>query len=198
MRVRLIGTGWQRDCPGRVERNLLRVLRVPFVLFVVIFLSDEGKRIFAREGMMLREFKQVLCGVDFSEASYDALDYALRFARAAHGTLIVAHMIHVPAGDLLGEESYTLNFDEARRHVAGLLEELRRTRLQGYRKCELLVDFGDPAGQLLDVARKRKVDLIVTATHGRSRLSHLIMGSVADKIIRHAPCPVFVVREDVE
>ena len=147
---------------------------------------------------MPREFKQVLCGVDFSETSYHALDYALRFARDADGTLIMAHMVHVPAGDLLGEESYTLNFQEARRHVEGLLEEVRRSRLQGYPKCEMVVDFGDPAGQLLNIARDRKVDLIVTATHGRSGLSHLIMGSVAEKIIRHAPCPVFVVRADAE
>ncbi len=147
---------------------------------------------------MLREFKKILCGTDFSENSYHALAYGLQFAKNADGTLIVLHLVHVPAGDLLGERAYTLNFDEAKARMMQMLRELHASRLGGYPKCELLVDFGDPAEQILDVARRRQVDLIITSTHGRSGLSHLVMGSVAEKIIRHAPCPVFVVRAGVQ
>ena len=147
---------------------------------------------------MPREFKKVLCGTDFSENSYHALDYGLRFAKHADGTLIVLHLVHVPAGDLLGEHAYTLNFDEAKSRMQEMLDEVHASRLGRYQKCELLVDFGDPAEQILDLARSRQVDLIVTSTHGRSGLSHLVMGSVAEKIIRHAPCPVFVVRAGVQ
>jgi nucleotide-binding universal stress UspA family protein len=146
----------------------------------------------------MREFKTILCGTDFSEASYHALDYGLRFAKASDGTLLVVHLVHVPAGDLLGEQAYTLNFSEVRSQMQTLLDELYRGRLQSYAKTELLIDFGDPSQQLIKVAGDRNVDLIVTSTHGRSGLSHLIMGSVAEKIIRHAPCPVFVVRADVD
>jgi universal stress protein A len=146
---------------------------------------------------MPREFRTVLCGTDFSEASYRAVDYGLRFARNAEGTLIVAHVIHVPAGDLLGEKAYTLNFQEAEARVQALLQELFANQLDGYPKCELRVEVGDPAEQLLKLAGERKVDLIITATHGRSGLAHLVMGSVAEKIIRHAPCPVFVVRAGI-
>jgi len=147
---------------------------------------------------MPREFKTILCGTDFSEASYKALDYGLRFARNAGGKLILGHVIHVPAGDLLGEEAYTLNFEEAEARVGDLLEEVHRDRLEGYDKCELRVDIGDPAEQLLTLARERNVDLFIISTHGHSGLSHLVMGSVAEKIIRHASCPVFVVRAGVE
>lgn len=146
----------------------------------------------------MREFKTVLCGTDFSESSYHALEYGLRFARSSDGVLLVVHSVHVPAGDLLGEQAYTLNFDEVRNQMQALLEEIHTTRLQRYPKAELAVDFGEPAHQLIKLAETRDVDLIVTATHGRSALSHLIMGSVAEKIIRHAPCPVFVVRADVD
>ncbi len=147
---------------------------------------------------MPRDFKKVLCGIDFSESSFHALDYGLRFAKNADGTLILLHLVHVPSGDLLGERAYTLNFEEAKARMLHLLEDLRATRLEGYAKIELEVDFGDPAQQIINLARERGVDLIVTSTHGRSGLTHLILGSVAEKIIRHAPCPVFVVRADVE
>lgn len=146
----------------------------------------------------MREFKKILCGTDFSESSYHALDYGLRFAKASDGTLLVVHLVHVPSGDLLGEQAYTLNFAEVRNQMQALLDDLYTTRLQSYPKTELLIDFGDPSQQLIKVASDRDVDLIVTSTHGRSGLSHLIMGSVAEKIIRHAPCPVFVVRADVD
>lgn len=143
---------------------------------------------------MPREFKTILCGTDFSEASYLALEYGLRFAKNSDGTLIVTHVVHVPAGDLLGEQAYTLNFAEAEARVRKMLTEVHQTRLGSYPKCELRVDIGDPAEQLLALARDRAVDLVITATHGRSGLKHLIMGSVAEKVIRHAPCPIFVVR----
>ena len=146
----------------------------------------------------MREFKKILCGTDFSESSYHALDYGLRFAKSSDGALLVVHLVHVPAGDLLGEQAYTLNFAEVRSQMRALLDQLYATRLQRYAKTELVIDFGDPAQQLIKLAEDRAVDLIVTSTHGRSGLSHLLMGSVAEKIIRHAPCPVFVVRADVE
>ena len=147
---------------------------------------------------MPREFHTVLCGTDFSEASYRAADYGLRFAKNALGTLILTHVVHVPAGDLLAEKAYTLNFQEAEARVMGFLQELQAGRLGGYPKCELRVEVGDPAEQLLKIARERKVDLVITSTHGRSGLAHLVMGSVAEKIIRHAPCPVLVVRAGVD
>ena len=147
---------------------------------------------------MPRDFHTVLCGTDFSEDSYRAVDYGLRFAKNALGALMLAHVVHVPAGDLLGQKAYTLNFQEAEARVLGLLQELQASRLGGYPKCELRVEVGDPAEQLLKIARDRKVDLMITATHGRSGLAHLVMGSVAEKIIRHAPCPVFVVRAGVD
>jgi universal stress protein A len=156
---------------------------------------------------MPRNFKTILCATDFSEASYHALDYGLRFAVNAGGTLIVAHIIHVPDGDIFGPAHETtgvhpiagaLSFDEAKKWVLDRLEELHAARLDHYPRCEFVVDVGDPAEQTLALARQRAVDLIVSATHGRSGLSHLIMGSVAEKVIRHAPCPVLVVRSGVD
>ena len=147
---------------------------------------------------MPRDFKTILCPTDFSEESYRAIEYGLRFAKAADGTLLLAHIIHVPSGELHQPDLHVLSFEEAKQRTMTLLEELWQKRLQSYPKCELLVDIGDPHAMLIDIATQRKADLIVIATHGRSGLRHLVMGSVAEKIIRHAPCPLFVVRRGAD
>jgi universal stress protein A len=146
---------------------------------------------------MPREFKKILCGTDFTERSYRALDYALRFATLADGLLIVAHFVHVPSGDVYTHEAWPRTFEEAKARAKTLLEQVHQTHLHAYPKTELVVGIGAPAELLIQLAEQRGVDLVVTATHGRSELADLIMGSTAEKLIRHAPCPVFVVRQDV-
>jgi universal stress protein A len=147
---------------------------------------------------MPRDFKTVLCPTDFSEESYRAIEYGLRFAKGADGTLILAHVIHVPSGELREPESRILTFDEAKERTIKLLQELHVKRLQSYPKCEFLVDIGEPHTVLLNMATQYKADLIVVATHGRSGLTHMVIGSVAEKLIQHAPCPLFVVRRGAD
>ena len=60
--------------------------------------------------------------------------------------------------------------------------------------CDLLVRIGNPAAEIVSVARLLKSDLIVISTHGRTGLKHLLLGSVAETVLRHAPCPVLIVR----
>lgn len=146
---------------------------------------------------MPREFKTILCGTDFTEDSYRALAYALRFAKLADCALIVVHSVDVPSGDVYTSGEWPRTFDEARARAKEMLAEIHAKQLAGYAKAELVVEIGPPAEQLLELARDRKVDVLVTATHGRSGLAELIMGSTAEKLIRHAPCPVFVVRHGV-
>ncbi len=146
---------------------------------------------------MPRDFKTVLCPTDFSDASFHAIEYGLRFARDASGTLIVGHVIHVPSGDLYGD-TRVLHYEEAKQRVEKRMAEVVATRLQGYPKSQTRIDVGDPAERIIKMAKECRVDLIISATHGRSGLAHLVMGSVAEKIIRHAPCPVLVVRAGVD
>ncbi len=145
----------------------------------------------------MREFKTILCPTDFSEESYRAIDYGARFAKASDGRLLLAHIIHVPQGELYQPDRPTLTFEEGKALAMARMEEIRHKQLADCSTCELLVDIGDPYEQLKAIADDRKVDLIVIATHGRTALQHLVMGSVAEKLIRHAPCPVLVVRRDV-
>jgi universal stress protein A len=146
---------------------------------------------------MPRDFKTIMCGTDFTEDSYRALAYALRFAKLADGVLIVVHSVDVPSGDVYTSAEWPRTFDEARARAKEMLAEVHATQLEGYPKAELRAEIGPPAKTLLELAKTCKVDMLVTATHGRSELADLIMGSTAEKLIRHAPCPVFVVRHGV-
>jgi universal stress protein A len=147
---------------------------------------------------MPRQFKTILWPTDFSEESYRALEYAERFVRETDGTLLLAHLIHVSSGELLQKDGHVLTFEEGKQRARARLAEVRDTRLHGYPKCEVLVEFGAPGEAVLDIGRQRKVDLIVISTHGESSFEHIMVGSVAEAIIRHAPCPVFVVRRGAE
>ena len=100
---------------------------------------------------MPRDFKTILCPTDFSEESYSAIEYGLRFAKAAGGTLILAHVIHVPSGELHQPDGHVLSFDEAKQRTLILLEELREKRLQSYPKYELLIDIVDLFAPMFDI-----------------------------------------------
>jgi nucleotide-binding universal stress UspA family protein len=147
---------------------------------------------------MPREFKTIIAPTDFSDASFTALEYAVRFARAADGTVVVPHILHNPMSDEFRIEGHRVPFAEVKSKAEEHLAALRQDKLAGYPKCVMQVEVGDPYSEIMNIARQQKADLIVIATHGRTGLQHLIMGSVAEKIIRHAPCPVFVVRHGVE
>jgi universal stress protein A len=146
---------------------------------------------------MPREFKTILCPVDFSPDSYSALEYARKFAELSGGTILVPHVIHVPTEALYDEHGRWQSSEQLEKRAWELLQKVRDEKLAGYPNVELLVVWGNPVEELLSMARERNVDLLVICTHGRSGLRHLLMGSVAENLIRYAPCPVFVVRRGV-
>jgi len=147
---------------------------------------------------MPREFKTILCPIDFSSESSRALEYALRFAQQSGGKLLLAHIVHVPSGELYEASGHVLTFEEARTRATARMRDIRHQQLGDYAGCELLTDIGDPAEQTVLLARQRDVDLIVLSTHGHTSTDHILVGSVAEAIIATAPCPVFVVRRGAE
>jgi len=133
--------------------------------------------------------KRILVPVDLSEPSIQALDYAVdlaAFFKARLTVLFVAEPLYY-AGDLglVLEEQERLGREQLR-----CLEE--RVHQRG-RRCETILLRGTPYQVISDEARRRAADLIVMGTHGRTGLSHLVMGSVADRVVRIAPCAVLTV-----
>ena len=147
---------------------------------------------------MPREFKTILCPTDFSAASGHAIEYGARFARGSDGTLLIAHVLHIPTEHYRDEHGEVFGFDVLKSRAESELRGACERYAGGYPNTQLLSDVGDPFEKLLAITSDRNVDLIITSTHGRTGIGHLAMGSVAEKIVRHAPCPVLVVRCGIE
>jgi nucleotide-binding universal stress UspA family protein len=136
----------------------------------------------------------ILCPTDFSENSTVALRIARDLAQQNQATLIVLHV-----ADTLGPEG--LGFVEAETrlqpegHVADLWRELHQLApAEPDLTLRRLLREGDPAQVIEQVVREESCDLVVLGTHGRTGLEHLLMGSIAERIIRRCPCPVLVVK----
>ncbi len=133
--------------------------------------------------------KRILVPIDWSEASMRALQFASSLAREPDAELVVLYVVPLPTV-MYGPppESY-------REH---LREELCRVQPTdpGTRVQHLLVE-GNPARAILEAARDNRCDLIVMGTHGRTGLNRLLMGSVAEEVLRRASCPVVSVKAEV-
>ena len=135
--------------------------------------------------------------LDFSEYADQALKYAMNLAGKLDARLTLLHVIQpVPIGgmDMGVTLPYTYLQDleaEIRQSMEGCLARVTAAGLEG----DIVVAHGVPFHEILETAKTRKVDLIVMGTHGRTGLQHILLGSVAEKVVRLAPCPVLVVRE---
>lgn len=136
---------------------------------------------------------QLLVPIDFSENSERALDYACDLASKLDATV---HLVNgVGAG--LPELSVALTdemFETIRSSSLAKLEELVQAREGRARFGKRIVLLGDARDAIIDALRATGADLIVMGTHGRRGLSRIVLGSVAEDIVRRAPCPVLTVR----
>jgi nucleotide-binding universal stress UspA family protein len=133
--------------------------------------------------------RRILVPIDWSELSQRALDLAAHLAREHAAELFLLYVVPLPAL-MYGPppESYSNH----------LLEELRRLRPGDPKvRVQYLVAEGAPDLAILSAARGSQCDLIVMGTHGRTGLKRLLLGSVAEDVIRKAPCPVLAVKTEV-
>jgi len=144
------------------------------------------------------QFGKILAPVDFSEKSRELLRFAVRFAKQHQARLLLLHVVEpisyptyadypsLTAVPISGE-----TIDDAK---AGL-EKLRRVEVPPDMSVDIEVRSGRPHIEVTDAARKLQVDLIIISTHGRTGLSHILLGSTAEHVVRYAPCPVLTLRE---
>ena len=141
-------------------------------------------------------FRKILCSVDFSPGSTEALRLAA--AMCAPDTALVLIHVWQPLAYTYGAES-ALTADivnsiqgDAERELASAKREVERL---GPRRVETSFQIGSAWREIVRVLEDdRAFDLAVIGTHGRTGLSHVLLGSVAEKVVRHAPCPVLVAR----
>ena len=143
--------------------------------------------------------KHVLVATDFSECSGVALAYARALARQFKARLHVLHVVEMSATEGFEIGGYVTAIPA----VQAQLEESEGDRLDAeisdedrldLRARAELVMLQPPAQAIVEYATRERIDLIILGTHGRRGLAHLVMGSVAEKVVRTAPCPVLTVR----
>ena len=149
----------------------------------------------------MKAFKKILVPVDFSPASAQAVAQAIALAEPFGGTLHVVHTWEVPSyirPDLTvwsADVSATLAEHAKTEAEHRMREFLAEARVNNDPRVTSEIVWGAPYPTIVALADEGGFDLIAMGTHGRTGLSHLVMGSVAEKVIRHAKCPVLTVRE---
>jgi nucleotide-binding universal stress UspA family protein len=145
--------------------------------------------------------QQILVPIDFSEPSQRALDFAIELAQVLQAHLLLLHVIETPVlgggpggigmGMAYAEVMEQMEGD-AKRHLQSALERGRQAGLT----CTGEVIHGAPFQQIIDVAAHKQVELIIMGTRGHTGLKHFLLGSVAEKVMRLATCPVLVTPSD--
>lgn len=124
-------------------------------------------------------FYRVVVPTDFSACAEEAWALAQRVAQVSGSELVLVHVLEAP---LDSEARETLEQWAAKARQRGL-------------KARTVVKTGTPHQEIVDLATDERADLVVIGTHGRGGLNRALLGSVADRVVRLAPCPVLTVRE---
>jgi nucleotide-binding universal stress UspA family protein len=143
------------------------------------------------------EFHHILVPTDFSEFSKQALKSALDLAQTFGAKLLLLHVVEPPPYPIEGLVPSQLGANlladlerQASNELAALLPEAQGLQVEIARR----VSIGIPYRKIVEVAAEEKIDLIVMTTHGRTGITHMVMGSVAERVVRTAPCPVLSIR----
>jgi nucleotide-binding universal stress UspA family protein len=145
----------------------------------------------------MNAWRKICCAVDLSDPSRQAMEEAADLAARVRGELTLVH-VHIPSPPVAGDV-LTSPGEESRVEIREMEWALERWREEAQRRSGVpvwtRVLVGDPAIELVRHAHETGCDLLVVGTHGRAGLTRLVLGSVAEKVVRHAPCPVLVARE---
>ena len=143
--------------------------------------------------------RSILLPTDFSECASYALSYATEMARASSASIICVHVIE-PVMPAVGYTGLSEPLPVA--DISEQLEDSATRELPKIAECEEcagleieeVIAHGDAASEIVRVAQEREVDLIVISSHGRTGLGRILFGSTAESVVRHAHCPVLVVK----
>lgn len=141
------------------------------------------------------KLKRILVPVDFSDCSRKALQYAIPFARqfGAGITMLFVIQPYMPISDMVPLDIETIESrmrETAEKELAALKDTIEPDV-----KSDTAVRMGNPHLEIVRAAQDLNADLIIVSTHGRTGLSHVLMGSTTERVVRHAKCPVMVLRE---
>ncbi len=145
--------------------------------------------------MSMDEIKKILIATDGSDYTKEAVKKGLSLAKMLNAEVIGLYVVDISSivPMPLDEASFPM-IEFLRNEGDDVLEKLRKQAEDMGVRIRTMKKEGIPADEIVETAKKEDVDLIVIGTLGRSALEKLLLGSVAEKVIRHAPCPVLVIR----
>jgi universal stress protein A len=147
-----------------------------------------------RSGLQLR---RILVPTDFSGAAAQALRYAVPLARTMGAKIVLLHVIEpVYAGAEPGMGYMPQQTEAQTASAKNLMREIATEWVPKELFEKAVLRTGSPFHEIASAAQSLKADLIVITTHGRTGLNHVLMGSTAERVVRHAGCPVLTVRRD--
>jgi nucleotide-binding universal stress UspA family protein len=147
-------------------------------------------------------YTRILVPIDFSEYSKKSTSYAARFASRYNATLQLLHVFelpdyavtrheHVQSSSGLFKTQAEAAEQAARENLTAIENELRNRGI----KVEAYQCVGCPFDEIVQMSKRLNVDLIIIGSHGRTGLTHLLLGSTAERVVEHAQCPVLVVKQ---
>jgi len=143
-----------------------------------------------------KTYRQILIATDGSKAAEDAAYLGIKFARQYGAKVYAVYVINVTAYDsIIMDESWTIDECEecekkGHKATASVGDKAKFAGLE----AESVILKGDPAEKILDFADERGIDMIIVGSLGKSGIEHFALGSVSEKIVRHANVPVLIVR----
>ena len=146
---------------------------------------------------MPKKVDLILVPTDFSGLSCEAFSWATLLAQQFNAKILIVHVISERAAVDMTSQPGNPWENVLEREDGAMVENFQSCLLSDIKpnvKPQTLVEVGPAAEKLIEDAKEKDVDMIVMATHGRTGLSHALMGSVAEKVLRQAPCPVLTVR----
>jgi universal stress protein A len=139
--------------------------------------------------------RKILCPTDFSEASYEALKAANELALHFSAALVLVHVVPLVIDIPTSADFYTpSDVETAQADARKALQEVVEKRISEKVRIRTKVAVGDPGDEIVSAAGDENAGIIVIATHGLTGWRRLIFGSVAEKVVRLAPCPVLTIQ----
>ena len=170
----------------------------PGTVMLEVDRNDEPLLAAASERTTPLRMKHILVPIDFSDCSKKALRYAVPLAKQHEADLTLLYVLPAPAyaaGDYGGLPTGGLE-DEMRASSRRELAALAVDEVERQVPTDVVIRSGSAANEIMNLARSLPADLIVISTHGRTGLPHVFLGSVVERVVQRAPCPVLVVREE--
>jgi nucleotide-binding universal stress UspA family protein len=162
----------------------------------VLVVREDRKSSNARSPRQRLSFCKILVPIDFSECSLKGVAYAKAFAKQFKSKLVLLNSVHFQyyvAGDEYARYDLPRLLQYAEKAAREQMHDLVRNTDWNGLEVETSLQAGHPSQQICERSEESDVDLIVTSTHGTTGFKHVLIGSTAEYVVRHAHCPVLVV-----